>query len=272
MNTLRTFFVCTAIVLTFSCATASCAKSMKTSDYFKSDLQKKLAEASAKDQLRDIEKLLGEGAQIDYQGEEGMTALIWSLLQQNKRGYQYLLEKGADPNLQMTSSVLTSDGLTDGNSAVSLAAMNEDPWYLEIALKHGGNPNLVNPIKEVTPVFQCIMLLVDEKHPRLEQLKLLIAAGADLNAKDKSGFTPIMRASMLSRYDMVYIMLEAGADPTIQTRSGVTVGSFIITARTDPNSELYQWRAKVIDLLKTKGIDVKNAVPLRKSQPNTQGR
>lgn len=255
MNTRFAFAVLLALALTFTAR----AKSLRAGDFFEPGPQRALAEAAARGKTREIEKLLSAGAIINFQGKEGMTALVWAFMKQNKEGYIYLLEKGANPNLQMMESTLTSDGVTDGSSAISLAAMHEDPWYLEITLKYGGNPNLVNPVKGVPPIFQCIQLLDHSRpQPRLKQLKMLIAAGADLNARDKESFPPIMMASILNRYDMVYIMLEAGADPTIKTKAGTTIVSTIKRIRTDPQSELYQWRAKVIDFLRAKGIDVDN--------------
>jgi ankyrin repeat protein len=238
------------------------AKSMKAADYFEPGSQRALAEVAAKGRTDLIDDLLRHGAQINFQGREGMTALIWAFLQENKDGYEHLLRKRADPNLQMTESTLTSDGLTDGSSAMSLSAMHEDPWYLKATLKHGGNPNIVNPVKSVTPVFQCIMLY-DKKHPRLEQLKLLIDAGANLNAQDRDGSTPMRLAAIANRYDLVYVMLASGADPFIKTKAGTTLMSTIKRIRTDPKSELYQWRAKVIDLLKVKGIDIEQYDPGR---------
>jgi len=64
-------------------------------------------------------------------------------------------------------------------------------------------------------------MLLDRRRPkpRLEQLKLLIAAGANLNTKDRAGFTPMTQMAILLRYDMIYIMLESGADPTIAMKS-----------------------------------------------------
>lgn len=235
------------------------AKSMKAADYFETGPQRALAEAAAKGRTEAIDDLLQQGAKVNFLGKEGMTALIWAFLQQNKKGYGHLLNNGADPNLQMTESTLTSDGLTDGNSAMSLAAMHEEPWYLDVTLKHGGNPNIVNPVKGVPVIFQCITLL-DRSHPqpRLEQLKLLIAAGANLDARNKNDITPLMYAVRLNRYDMAYVLLQEGADPKQKTKWGTTVVYEIKESRTDPKNELYQWRAKVNDLLKAKGIDVEN--------------
>jgi ankyrin repeat protein len=233
--------------------------SATASAYFEPGPQRDLAEAAARGRTDKIDKLLSQGAQINFQGKEGMTALTWTIIHQNKKGYAYLLEKGANPNLQMTRSIMTEDGFTDGNSAMSFSAMHEDPWYLEVTLKHGGNPNLVNPVRGTPVIVQCIMLLDRrDPKPRLVQLKMLIAAGADLNSRDRDSYTPMMNAAFANRYDMVYIMLAAGADPTIKAKTGTTIAIVINRVRTDPKSELYQWRAKVIDLLKSKGIDVES--------------
>lgn len=233
------------------------AKAMKPADYFEPGPQRALAETAGKGDTSTMGNLLSQGAKIDFQGKEGMTALIWALLQQNQKGYEYLLEKGANPNLRMAESTLTSDGVTDGNSAVSLAAMHVDPWYLEVTLKHRGDPNIVNPVKGSPVIFQCIMLLDHSRpQPRLEQLKLLIAAGANLNARNKSDLTPLMYAASLNRYDMAHLMLVAGADPGQKTKWGTTVVYEINESRTDPKSPLYQWRTKVIELLKAKGVNV----------------
>jgi len=233
------------------------AKSMTVADYFESGPQRTLADAAANGRTGQIADVLQRGAIVNFQGKEGMTALIWAFLHQNKKGYENLLNNGANPNLQMTASRLASDGVTDGNSAVSLAAMHQDPWYLEITLKHGGNPNIVNPVRGTPVIFQCIKFLDrTDPQPRLEQLKMLINAGANLNSYDKDSFTPMMIAAILNRYDMVYIMLEAGADPAVKTTAGTTIVDTINLIRTDPKSDLYQWRAKVIKALEARGIVV----------------
>lgn len=233
----------------------SYAKPMKSSDYFESKQQVALADAVAKGNTDEIKRLVADGADINGQGKEKMTVLVWAILHEDKKAFQFLLENGADPNIQMTESSLTSDGLTDGNSAVSLAAMHEDVWYLEQALRHGGNPNVFNPVKSVTAIFQCIKLY-DSNHTRLEHLALMIQAKADLNARDKNGLTPMMVAAMANRYDMVYAMLEAGADPTLKNKWGYTILFQIRTIRTDPAHPLGQWRSRVIAFIKAKGMDV----------------
>ena len=54
--------------------------------------------------------------------------------------------------------------------------------------------------------------------------ELLIAHGADVNAKDlESGATPLYYAASWGRIDVADLLLAKGADPTLKTRKGVTV-------------------------------------------------
>lgn len=260
---MRRIYIIAGMFIAVSAVLSAYAKRMKASDYFEPGLQRSLADAAAAGRIEEIDKLITDGAKIDFQGREGMTALIWAILHQNKSGYEHLLERGANPNLQMTASTLTSDGVTAGNSAVGLAAMHEDPWYLKITLEHGGDPNLFNTVAGVTPIFRCIALLDDPRRSHLEHLQLLIAAGANLNARNALTTTPLMYAAMLSRYDMVYILLKAGADPTLTNRAGVGLAGVINNDHTDPGSELYAWRGKVIEFLERRGIHVRIGAPMK---------
>ncbi|OAM89484.1 hypothetical protein AW736_13050 [Termitidicoccus mucosus] len=180
-----------------------------------------------------------------------MTALIWALWQGNKRSYEWLLQHGADPNLQMPATDLARYGFFSGASAVSVAARHRDPWFLEITLKYGGNPNLYNPIMKETVIFDCISFY-EKKHDGIAQLELLIKYGADLNAAHPS--TPMMYAAIFNRYDMVYMMLEAGADPTIVISGKFSLLTDLKRDMTIPGDSLSQWRKEVIKLLREKGV------------------
>ena len=218
--------------------------------YFTSENQIALAEAAVNGQTDKIQQLLSAGTPINAQGKDGMTALIWALMHNGKLGFQYLLEHGADPDLQLTATDPSLDPYTMGNSAISIAAQVKDPFYLEIVLKHGGNPNLVNLQTTLTPIDDSIQSRLPE------QAKMLIAVGANLNFQDRNGETPLVIAAMANSYDIVYALLEAGADPTIKNKWGNTIVYFIERSRTAPATEDYQWRSKTIDLLQAKGIEV----------------
>ena len=53
-------------------------------------------------------------------------------------------------------------------------------------------------------------------------VKALIDAGADVNAKDKDGKTPLMKAILLSNVDVVKTLIDAGADVNAKDKDGKT--------------------------------------------------
>jgi hypothetical protein len=117
-------------------------------------------------------------------------------------------------------------------------------------LNHGGDPNLENPTRSQTPILASLSSL------RTENAKLLVSAGANGNWQDRSGQTPLMFAATLNQYEVVFQMLNAGADPTIKNKWGNTVAWEMKKIRIDPNSVQFQWKQRVIELLSAKGFDL----------------
>lgn len=219
------------------------ANAKNANEFFKPRDQLALATAAAAGRTAEMEASVNRGAKVNFQGVGGMTALIWALGHESKEGVSWLLMHGADPNLVYAP---------DGNSCVTIAAMEEDPWYLEQMLAHGGNPNYQNPLNKHTPLMNAIVPV----HP--DNAKALLAAGADPNTFDHQGFPALFNAAGSSRYEMVYYMLEAGANPVfaIGSRHKNSLVWVLQQSRAEPGTPLYEWLTKVKDLLKQKGVDV----------------
>ena len=232
-----------ALMLTACYAAGDNLSSMKAKDHFSNSDQLALAEAAARGKVRKIDELLKGGADINAQGKDNMTSLLWSMLKKNKAGFRHLLERGADPNVQTPS----------GYYVMSIAASADDLEYLDLLLSHGGDPNLVDSKEGITPIFRGIGSL------KLANVRRLIAAGANLDFRDQQGGTPAIYAAIQRQYNMVYSLLEAGADPTIKDNIHESLGGYATEfAETfDPKSEGNRWRLKVIELLRAKGIPIK---------------
>ena len=56
----------------------------------------------------------------------------------------------------------------------------------------------------------------------IEAVKLLIKAGADLNAQDAQGSTPVFVAAFFCRPEILKLLLEKGADQSIPNKEGRT--------------------------------------------------
>jgi ankyrin repeat protein len=172
-----------------------------------------------------------------------MTAILWALSRLSKPGVAWLLEHGANPNVIFAH---------DGSSTMYLAASTEDPWFLKEILEHGGDVNIRNPLNGRTPLAQAIAA------GQKQNARALIAAGADMNTFDTTGLPPLIFAAANQKYDLVYDMLVAGADPQISPPKwhGKTLLSVIRRSTVPPEAPPYQWQLKVIELLKQKGLDV----------------
>jgi len=200
-----------------------------------------LAVAAAKGDIQAVDRSVADGVNINAVGEYGQTPLFWPLYAHNKTGFQLLLEHGADPNARDQN----------GDGVMHLAAEDEDPDYLRLALAHRGDPNLrdtrgVFP----TPIFRAMRPL------RNDNLKLLVAAGADINYRDVSAETPMVSAADLSHYDKVYILLMAGADYKLTDVWGKTIVRRIERSSFDEAADTGHWRDKVIDFLRQHGVEV----------------
>ena len=164
-----------------------------------------LAKAARKGKLQKIDQLVGEGIDANSVGTRNCSVLFWAM--QNEAGFRRLLELGADPNIVFD----------DGGSVLHWAARIENAELLILALEFGGNSNLYAGGK--TPIFDAISLTGDVPH----SLEVLIRAGANLNALDEYGNTPALQAAGLNRYDIVLILLENGADPSLKNKNGISV-------------------------------------------------
>lgn len=89
------------------------------------------------------------------------------------------------------------------------------------------------------------------------QVELLLAAGADLNALDGSGDPPAIRAiATRADYRLVWEFLQRGADYRIKTRQGKNALVDAIEGRMmNPDDDAYLWREKIIEFLRSKGIE-----------------
>ena len=70
-------------------------------------------------------------------------------------------------------------------------------------------------------------------NPDTSAMKALIAAGADVMARDNDGATPLHMAAYASRPKNAQLMLEAGADPMAKTDNGRDPGSMARKVKSD---------------------------------------
>ena len=164
----------------------------------------------------DAAKLLVErGVNINSQTSDGVTALMHAAQWSNADIIHLLLANGADVKLKDAQ----------GKTALVYATRSKSAEIFQILLDHGSsfsqadkNMALIDATRWPPPP--------DSKQPgsKLDIIRFLLNAGADVNAKDNTGNTPLLYAAQTSRGgEMLRLFIENGADVNARNSKGKTV-------------------------------------------------
>lgn len=115
-----------------------------------------------------------------------------------------LVEKGADVNVK------NSLGYTPLHECAGSVAKLPDLELPRLLLKHGADPNARGGEFGSTPLH-CLALDPQETERGMELAELLIRSGADLNAKDVDGDTPLKAARVTGHRKMAEFLRRHGA-------------------------------------------------------------
>ena len=170
---------------------------MSADEYFEN---KKYIQAAEAIESNNLDVISLKGLNLDHVGQEGMTLLMWSLVKKKKSGMKLLLETGADPNVTTT------------DNAMRLSVIAKDSDYLQILLKHGGDVDYVNKKNGRSLIFYAAV------NRRLENIKILKDAGADMNHQNVSGNTVLNYAISFKAYDLCLALFDMGVNPAIKNR------------------------------------------------------
>ena len=188
-------------------------------EWFKTSSTKQSNPLSVEDYLDAIEDLAGPGSGrellsrvVNMTDVNGNTALHYSVSHGNFDVVSVLLDaKVANPN------ILNKAGYTC-TMLISLAQIINDTHRAVITRLFGvGDVN----IRACQHGQTALMLAVS--HGRLDMVKLLVDAGADLNIRDEDGSTALMCAAEHGYMEMVkYLMAHPDADLTAKDNDGLT--------------------------------------------------
>ena len=113
-----------------------------------------------------------------------------------------------------------------GDTALHLAAAGYRVEIVGLLLVAGADPNAAGNHRRSTPFHYAADGYVSgpawDAVRQVATLRCLLDAGADINAADKNGATPLHRAVRTRCAAAVQFLLKAGASPTLKNKPGST--------------------------------------------------
>jgi hypothetical protein len=221
-------------------------------DHFTDPKVIELCEAIQRADVAAVEQIINDGVDINARGKGDVTPLFWSLYS-SIDVFNLLLEHGADPNVQLTLPIgdRWHNERGTGESVTSVAVIMPLQVHFDSVMNHGGNPNLVNTYTTYSLLYSAVA-----ENGTLERVKALVDKGADINDREA-----LIKAMMRKRYDILFFLLESGADYS-QVKEGRTIVHVfsldydeLITDAT-AHGEGYR---KILKWLKEKNVSVERA-------------
>ncbi len=205
--------------------------------------------------LESLKLLLDAGVDVNLQTQPhegfsragaGYTPLLIAVLRAHEQAAMFLLDHGADPNVDATGMMPLHWAATSWEGYAS------NPVY-----------GFIDPMSGIP-----------DRDAKLRIVRALLDHGANVNARmtsrqpsfatgytDAKGATPFLLAASVDDVEMMQLLLDAGADPTIQTETNATA----IMAATGLNHGIGESLLEekdalaAVDLLLKLGLDPKGA-------------
>ncbi|MEO6054399.1 MAG: ankyrin repeat domain-containing protein [Chthoniobacterales bacterium] len=158
-------------------------------------LGQQLIDASKRDDLIEMQRLISAGADVNYRGVEGSIPIMAAVKENKPSAIKLLLKNGADPAPGVFFSVHKSSR-----------------ELVQLFIDHKVN------LKNVTYGYPS--LLFDARTPEIAEM--LIAQGVDVNTADEHGQTALFAVEQSSPQsaEMVSYLLKCGANPNARDEKG----------------------------------------------------
>jgi ankyrin repeat protein len=223
-----------------------------------------------------IAKLLDADADANAVSTDGETALMTVARTGNVDAAKVLLAHGADVN---------SKEQWRQQTPLMWAVAESHPEMAQELIAHGADVNTrqvtwnwerqmtKEPREKWMPLGGLTPLLFAARQGCLECARILLKAGAEINAADPNDVSPVLMATINGHYDFAGLLLDQGADPNIADETGRTalyaaVDMHTMPASNRPSPNDVENRLTSMDLIQSllaHGANVN--VQLKKIQP-----
>jgi len=219
-----------------------------------------LAKAVQDENKKKIDQIVSKKPELlNYQEPVyGSTLLMLTIWNQQMKPFRILLEHKADISIHNTY---------DGSFAlIEACSLNVyDDKFAEMLIEKGANVNDVQTDIENQEATKT-PLMVAAGEGKLGLVKLLVSKGADINYRNKRGWSALNECVVVKNYDVALFLLQNGADyiQPIYPRDSINDKPIYLVDELrrdafDLRSEKYKYKMQIVDFLKSKGIDYRAA-------------
>lgn len=199
----------TALLAFFGCNSFS---KFVPEQYFTEGSEREFATAIYNGNSRKIKKMITDNiVDLNVSGEKGFSYLLYAVFVEKYNIVKILLEHGADPN--QLSIIKHPDGSIEKLTPLGCVCRNH--WYpikyIKLLVEKGANVNDTN----ITPLHAC----VGNPGKDLKRVRYLIENGANIN-QVFGDYTPMQRAVLGRRLDLVDLLWDYGANPLYIGKKG----------------------------------------------------
>jgi len=166
----------------------------------------------------EVMRLISQGADVNAKDEQGSVPLVFAVKEGRKEIVELLLAHGADVNVKDRW----------GRTPLDYARQKKNEEIIRLLST------------KVTSLYQAMQL------GDVAKVKVFLEQGADVNAKNENGQTPLLLAAQNNDVNTAKLLISAGADVNIKNNAG----------QTSIDIALSQGNKEIIKLLLDKGAEI----------------
>ncbi|HZT41769.1 MAG TPA: ankyrin repeat domain-containing protein [Chthonomonadaceae bacterium] len=163
--------------------------------------------------LNELHVLLEQNPALATTSDIGRTLISAAAGEWDLPRVQLLLEHGADVHVK---GALGHDPLYRAANALAPGRESEGRAVVELLIQHGANVNGRSGPGQMTALHMAA------RRGTVTIAEVLLTSGAEIEARDIKGETPLRRAVNCRQEGMVRLLLSHGADPLAQDNRGCT--------------------------------------------------
>jgi len=185
-----------------------------------------LLSATLYDQVKVVEFLIQNGADVNAKGEDGGTALHAAAFLGQYTVTKLLIQNGADVNARNNDGETVISGtMADWETTKFIAGMLQ--LKLDRERVENGRDQIVELLRQngseaefSDPTGNDIWTMAGAGN--VQAVKEHLAKGIDVDAKNKDGSTALHIASLLGQYEVAELLIQKGADVNTKGNDGAT--------------------------------------------------